>query len=297
MDDQVKEIGRVFADRLRGILDTKLHGAYLYGSVVFSDAFPARDIDFHVILESDLTDGERAALEAMHTSLAAEYPPLGGEMDGFYLLLSDARRTDPPRSQLWHRAVDESWALHCEHVRRGKHHVLHGPEPLTIYPTVSWEQIREALFWEWQYVETHIYQYPAHGILNSCRIVYSFRTRDVVVSKAAASTWALEALPHWTDLIEAARQVYMEQAATDADILARRERLEAFHIWARNQIGKKRGQSTESRSTLPDNSQIASHTERRGCACALDSEWRASGSRGLPRTQAFGWFLRSAQRE
>ena len=239
MNDQVLEIGRVFADRLSEILGDKLHAAYLYGAVVFPETFPPGDIDFHVILESDLTDEEKTALEAMHASLAEEHPPLGGEMDGYYLLLSDARRTDPPRSQMWQCPIDESWALHCQHIRQGKHHVLHGPDPLTIYPSVSWEQIREALFWEWQYVEDHIYQYPAYAILNSCRILYSFRTRDVVVSKAKAAAWALDALSLWTDLIEASRQAYMEQSAA-LDTLAGQERLEAFHKWMRNEVGKER---------------------------------------------------------
>jgi hypothetical protein len=235
MDEQVLQLGRAYADRLREILGAKFHGAYLYGAAVFPENFPTGDVDAHVILEGELTDEERSGLEEMHTSLAREHPSLGGEMDVYYLLLSDARKAVPPRSQLWRRAVDESWALECEHIRRGRHFVLHGPDPRTVYPAVSWEQIREALLWEWRYAEDRILEYPAFSVLNLCRIVYSFETRDVVVSKAFASEWAMEELPQWTDLIEIARMVYLG-LASDGDLLSMGDRLEELLAWVRAQI-------------------------------------------------------------
>jgi hypothetical protein len=126
---QVSTIGQAFVKGLKRILGEKLYAAYIFGAAAFPDAVPTGDVDFHVILQSELTEDERSELETFHESLAEQFPSLGGEMDGYYILLSDARRTAPPRSQMWKRASDDSWALHREHMRAGRRIVLYGPEP------------------------------------------------------------------------------------------------------------------------------------------------------------------------
>ena len=212
---EVDLITRAFAAGLKRILKEKLHGAYIYGAAAFPDAVPTGDIDFHVILESALTDDERSELERFHESLAAQFPPLGGELDGYYILLADARREVPPKSQMWRRATDQSWALHREHLRAGRCMVLHGPEPSEIYPPASWPEIESALYGELDYVEKHLHEYPDYCILNLCRLIYSFETRDVVVSKARASDWAYEVLSLWRRHIDLARKSYARQATPE----------------------------------------------------------------------------------
>jgi hypothetical protein len=215
ISQEVSTIGQAFVDGLRRILGGKLHGAYVYGAAAFPDALPTGDIDFHVILESELTDSERSDLEMLHESLAEQFPPLGGEMDGYYILLSDAVRRTPPRSQMWDRATDDSWALHREHIRAGRHVVLHGPYPGAIYPPASWPEIESALYGELDYVETHLHECPDYCILNLCRLIYSFETKDAVVSKAQASDWARDALPEWRRHVELARKSYARQATPE----------------------------------------------------------------------------------
>jgi hypothetical protein len=136
-------------------------------------------------------------------------------MDGYYILLADARRKMPPTSQLWKRATDKSWALHREHIRAGRCIVLHGPEPGEIYQPASWPEIESALYGELDYVEKHLCECPDYCILNICRLVYSFETRDVVVSKARASDWAYDALSQWRRHIELARKSYARQATPE----------------------------------------------------------------------------------
>jgi hypothetical protein len=212
---QVSIIGQAFADGLKRILGEKLHGAYIHGAAAFPDAVPTGDIDFHVILKSQLTDDERSELERFHESLAEQFPPLGAELDGYYILLADARREMPPTSQMWKRATDGSWALHREHIRAGKCIVLHGPEPTEIYPPASWSEIESALYGELDYVEKHLCEYPDYCTLNLCRLIYSFETKDVVVSKAQASDWAYDALSQWRRHIELARKSYARQATPE----------------------------------------------------------------------------------
>ena len=215
ISQEVSIIGQAFVNGLKRILGEKLHGVYIYGAAAFPDAVPTGDIDYHVILKSELTDSERSELEMFHESLAEQYPPLGGEMDGYYILLGDARRESPPRSQMWRRATDDSWALHREHIRAGRHIVLHGPEPTEIYPPASWPEIESALHGELDYVEKHLHKYPDYCILNLCRLIYSFETKDVVISKTQASNWARDALPEWRRHIELARKSYARQATPE----------------------------------------------------------------------------------
>jgi len=218
--DQISAIGEAFVRGLRRILRDKLHGAYIYGAAAFPMTLPTGDIDFHVILKAELTEDERSALEELHRALAREFPPLGVDMDGYCILLADARCKSPPRSQIWSRATDTAWALHRERIRAGRHIVLHGPDPTSIYPPASWTEIESALYGELDYVERHLHEYPGYCIFNLCRLIYSFETGDVVISKAAASEWAQEALPEWRHHITLVTKSYRGQAtAEDRDFV------------------------------------------------------------------------------
>ncbi|MHC5077684.1 MAG: aminoglycoside adenylyltransferase domain-containing protein [Planctomycetota bacterium] len=210
--EEVSAIGRAFAEGLGEILGEKLHGAYFYGAAVFPDTKTTGDIDFHVILEAELTEAERSALAGLHQRLGERFPPLGKDMDGYYLLLRDARQRERPQSQMWRRATDESWALHREHIHAGRCRVLAGPHPKTIVPAASWPEIESALLGELDYVEKHLTEYPGFSTLNLCRIIISFETRDVVLSKAQAARWALDHLPKWRKHVALAKKAYAREA-------------------------------------------------------------------------------------
>ncbi len=220
---------------LRAILGDKLYGLYVYGAAAFPDAVPTGDIDFHVILADALTDAERDAIAALHRALAQDFPPLGAELDGYYLLLREARQAAPPTHQLRTDIKDDSWALHREHIRAGRCIVLYGPDPKEIYPPATWPEIERALWGELAFVERHLDDYPDYCILNLCRLIYSFQTRDVVISKAAAAAWAYDAFPQWRRHIELARKSYAHQA-TPQDRAFMLVEVRAFLRFAREQI-------------------------------------------------------------
>jgi hypothetical protein len=113
---------------------------------------------------------------------------------------------------MWQKATDDSWALHREHIRAGRCIVLCGPDPATVYQPATWPEIDKALRGELAYVEQHLHKHPDYCILNLCRLVYSYETRQVVVSKATASDWACLVLPEWRPLIEAAKKSYAHGA-------------------------------------------------------------------------------------
>ncbi len=237
--EEIRDICDAFVHGLRQVLVKKLYAAYIFGAAAFPDALPTGDIDFHVILNDELTVAERSALEELHRTLADRFPPLGGELDGYYILLADARRDSPPQSQMWRRATDDSWALHCEHIRAGRHIVLHGPDPRELYPSANWVQTEAALRNEFDFVREHLQDYPDYCILNLCRLIYSYETKDVVISKAKAADWAHEALPSWKRHIDLARKSYTRQITSEERgfILAEAA---SFFEFARSRIEKAR---------------------------------------------------------
>jgi hypothetical protein len=209
---EIREICLEFVNALIAVLQEKLHGVYILGAAAFPDTFALGDIDFHVILKSALSNVERQGIHELHQKLKQAYPPLGGELDGYYLLLDDARKADSPISQMWSGAIDNSWALHCAHLRAGRCLTLFGEAPEKFYPLPTWEQLKVALWGEFDYIEAHRQSYPDYCILNLCRLIYSFESGEVVVSKAAAGRWACETLPEWQQIIELAARYYPGKA-------------------------------------------------------------------------------------
>ncbi len=224
---------------LKAVLGDKLYGLYLFGAAAFPDSGPMGDIDFHVILKTALTRREKSELDDLHATLARDFPPLGAELDGYYILLEEARQASPPTHQLRSDMVDASWALHCEHIRAGRAIVLHGPDPKEVYPPASWPELEGALRGELEYVREHLDDYPDYCILNLCRLMYSFETEDVVVSKAAAAAWACEAFPQWRRPIELAKKSYARQA-TPQEKRGMMSEVRGLYRFAREHIQKSR---------------------------------------------------------
>lgn len=235
LDDLLGE----FKQGIQAVLGGKLHAGYIHGGAAVDDSLPTGDVDFHVILKEHLTDIEKKELDNLHKELARKYPPLGVGMDGYYITLEDARRRTPPRSEMWQCAIDNAWALHREHIRAGRYITLYGGDPREIYPPSDWHEIEEALLDELRYVKAHLDEYPDYCILNLCRLIYSFQTRNVVISKAEASEWAMDGIPEWRWLVELARKSY-QKAATSHDRTIMLSEVGNFFEYANTQIDRVR---------------------------------------------------------
>jgi len=235
ISQQINAIGRALIDGLKDILDGKLYGVYIYGAAAFPGTFPLGDIDVHVILRSDLTDEEKSRLEKYHEEIDRDYPVFEEVFDGYYILLEDALKKSPPRSQMWQCATDNSWALHREHILAGRQITLYGPAPEKIYQPADWPEIETALYSELDYIEKHLLEYPGYCILNLCRLIYSFENKDVVISKEQAFEWAQKALPKWKKHIELAGKSYSHKATPEEEQLIRDE-ISRFHEFARDRI-------------------------------------------------------------
>jgi hypothetical protein len=221
MKSEVRDLCQAFADGLRDSLREKLHAVYVYGAVTFPETDYTGDVDFHVIVTEPPTEAERAAIVELHDRLAREFPPLGAELDGHYILLADARGPARPRHLVFPDLVDDSWALHRAHILAGRCIVLLGPDPKTIYVPPTRPEIDDALGGELDYVRAHLAQYPAYCVLNLCRLMYSYETGDVVTSKTAAAGWGSARFPAWRTLVDAALRSYAhEDTAEDRHALS-----------------------------------------------------------------------------
>lgn len=226
----MQPLADAFLAGLRSCLGEKLLGVYLYGSLTFPDSAGFRqDLDYHVIVHGALNAGGREALAAMHRMLEGEFP--GRETDGYYIAVGDMRDAVAPRTQmwpLWRLPNDVSWALHCAHIRAGQCIVLHGPDPSSLYPLPAWPALEAALYAEIRYVVEALDESPAFCVLNACRLLCSFSTRQVVISKAAAAEWALTHLPsHRHAPIKAAVRTY-RLVATEEDARFLQEQAKEF---------------------------------------------------------------------
>jgi hypothetical protein len=217
---EIQDLCQALLSGLEAILGEKLFALYLYGAITFPESGAIGDVDFHAVLRERLSDAEKAEIQTLHAALARHFPPLGAELDGYYILLEEALQPSPPRHQLIAGVVDNSWALHRAHMRAGRCIVLFGPQPEQVLPVATWPELEAALQGELDFVERHLCDYPDYCVLNLCRLMYSYQTRDVVVSKSHSAYWAEAAYPKWYSLIDAARRSYARHASLqDKEVL------------------------------------------------------------------------------
>ncbi len=202
----VQTLSDAFVAELDALLGPRFVGLFQYGAVCFPPS-PVSDFDAHVIVADPFTDADREAVRAMLKRL--EELPRGEDMDVWYVTLDAASRRELPQTELRPGFRDDSWALHRAHVHAGRFVHVKGPDPRTILPDATWDEIDEALAGELEYVLDHVDDAPTFCVLNLCRILYSYETHDVVTSKLRSALWAFGALP--TDehaLIRAALDAY-----------------------------------------------------------------------------------------
>ncbi|MCX6100580.1 MAG: hypothetical protein NTV92_04020, partial [Candidatus Bipolaricaulota bacterium] len=101
MRPEIRDLCRAFVEGLGDILGTRLYAVYIYGALTFPETEYTGDVDFHAILSAAPSEPERTALLAFHDRLAREFPPLGAELDGYYILLDNARGSTRPRHLLF----------------------------------------------------------------------------------------------------------------------------------------------------------------------------------------------------
>lgn len=195
------------------------------GTTNVDDAVHIGDLDTYVILRSRPDGATVRRIEEAHARIADVH---GVEWDAWYVLEADARRSEPPPHAWADGRRDTSWAIHRAHWLAGRYVALHGADPGDIVTPPTWDELRGELDRELEHIERHVVEgdtdsYEAtYAFLTGSRILQALATRNVVVSKAAAGSWALDHLPdRWHTALRAAIRTYTGDASpADAKLLA-----------------------------------------------------------------------------
>ena len=223
LPETTRTVCRALADRLKAALPGTVHGIYLHGAMVFPETDRVVDLDAHSILNRPLSDAEKEAVQAVHRSLTEEFPPLtSDDLDVWYILLEETGQS-APQHQINPNLADTSWALHRAHLRAGYGIVLHGPPPWETFQAPTWPELEASLDGELKFVLDHAVRHPAYCVLNACRLMVSYQSRDVVFSKKTSAEWAMDNFRAWRGLIAAALRDYAENADSgDRQMLAKK---------------------------------------------------------------------------
>ena len=226
------EVNVVLGELVAGvqrILGAGLRGIYLYGSLALGDFTPHRsDIDVVVVTAGELADEQTAALQALHTDLAARWVPWGAELEVSYMPQPALRRYDPaharyPSIERGERLVVEehnSRGFIQRHVLREHGITLVGPPIREQIDPVDPDDLRRdvrAIAREWlaalraDPLPLRHQGYQGYVVMTICRMLYTLQF-GTVVSKPTACRWAREALdPRWAPLIDRALAEDLEE--------------------------------------------------------------------------------------
>lgn len=220
-------------DQMQRILDRRLVGLYLYGSLVAGDFdLEISDIDLLAVTSFDIDDKAFEQLQGMHDDLAAKNPNWDGRIEVQYLSAHALRTFKTQSSQM--AAISPGEPFHIKdagmdwlinwYIVRKKSVTLFGPSPQTLIPPISKQEFLQAsrehakVWVEWTN-QSRDGKGQSYAILTVCRALVASQNGEQA-SKKRAALWVQGQFPQWAWLIQkalvwrAARRV--EKAAYEA---------------------------------------------------------------------------------
>ncbi|MBO0795823.1 MAG: DUF4111 domain-containing protein [Ktedonobacteraceae bacterium] len=218
---EVNSLLRTLFTHVQQILQERLVGFYLYGSLALGDFDPpSSDVDFLAVTTEELRGEVVEELRSMHAHLAASGFAYATHVEGSYISRAALRRYDPQQAE--HPTIGVDWEFGvAQHginwviqrwILREHGVVVWGPPPDTLIDPISADELRQsvcALLPQWQTAIAQVEwlrsrYYQALAVLTLCRMLYSLQ-HCTIVSKPVAAAWAIEALdPQWRSIIERA---------------------------------------------------------------------------------------------
>jgi hypothetical protein len=206
---------------VRGALGEAFVGAYLQGSFAVGDFDQHSDVDFIVGVKEELSDGQVAALQAVHARVYALPSEWAKHLEGSYFptaILRDYHQRGTPLWYLDHGSQSLVRSDHCNtlvvrSVVRDCAVVLAGPSPTMLVDPVPADALRREIrdtmrVWGKEILDDpNRYRnrfYQGFIVLSYCRMLH-----DVIEgrpgSKRTGATWAKTNLdPAWSPLIDRA---------------------------------------------------------------------------------------------
>ena len=203
--------------RMRHILQEKLVGLYLYGSLTTGDFDPeSSDIDLLAATSTDVTDTEFDALRAMHLDFARDNPGWEDRVEVAYLSLAALTTFRSERSPIavispgepFHMTeAGKEWLMNWYGVRE-KGVALFGPPAKALIAPISRDEFAGCVRDYAVELADRMKGVPdrkgqAYVILTMCRALHVHRTGEQA-SKRQAAQWAQGELPQWAGLIQSA---------------------------------------------------------------------------------------------
>ena len=219
-------INTVLTEWVKGVkrlLDGKLVGLYLTGSLAYGDFVPERsDIDLQAVVRSPLAEDELRSVEQLHREIEKRCPLWAGRIECSYVPLELMRELAPPATpRPWwgfgtfyaEAPAGNEWIIN--HYLLSKYGIaLEGPDFNELVPPIDIHLVRQAsardLFQEWvPKIDDSAWlsnsHYQSYLILNLCRILHTV-IHGEPGSKKVAGLWAKATYPQWTNLIEEAER-------------------------------------------------------------------------------------------
>lgn len=223
--EDVNEVLDLLTSNLQKILGKKLVAFYLTGSLTYSDFdYGSSDIDFLVVLTSELTITEIEGIKIMHRMIAKKVPYWEKRLEGSYIPRLWLGRINRPRNKRAYvnagtvamLPYGNEWLLNL--------HALYdygipfiGESPKKLIKPIDINDVKKAsrknLFEEWlpklkeenpftnpNYDSSHL---QAYAILTMCRILY-LTCNNKSASKKVAAEWTRKTYKPWSNLIESA---------------------------------------------------------------------------------------------
>jgi hypothetical protein len=202
---------------IRQVLQHKLIGLYLYGSLVTGDFDDVNsDFDLLAVIASDLTAEEFTRLDALHHAFVAAHPAWQDRVEIAYLsqqaLKTFRTQVSPiaiisPGEPFHFKEAGKDWLINWWAVRK-QGATLYGRPVQDVIEPITDEEFQRAVreqVGEWR---TYIYEMTrrksqAYAILTMCRALHAYVNGEQV-SKQQAAAWAAAYFPEWEPLIREA---------------------------------------------------------------------------------------------
>lgn len=214
------DIDRLLDDllhRIRQVLDTRLVGLYLYGSLVTGDYLQdVSDVDLLAATTTDIDDDTFARLQGMHLDVVTDHPAWDNRIEIAYLSVAALRtfRTRQsvmavisPGEPFHSRAAGKEWLINWWLVReRGV--TLYGPDPKTLIEPISRQEFLDTVrehtqHWREWVRDSQSRKGQAYARLTLCRALYA-AVHGEQASKRRAARWVQDRFPEQARLIEEA---------------------------------------------------------------------------------------------
>lgn len=231
-NDILQEIRLLFQKALA----EKLVGIYVHGSIAFGCFnWDQSDIDFLVVVDSEMTQSEKLTVMERLAALEARAPKKGLEMS--VMQLKDTRNFQhPARFELHYSKMhreryledpiaycqsmcgrDPDLAAHCTVVREVGI-VLCGRPIQEVFGPVPREAYLDSIRGDIQNAEEEVLTNPMYVILNLCRVL-AYIQEGLVLSKQQGGEWGLTHLPdRYSRLLSRAMFCYHSKEAMEKDL-------------------------------------------------------------------------------